>query len=394
MRRLVPLAVATVLLGFATPAFAFGTTPDPGYGSGGVVTYSTDVFKSVVTQVGTSSYVAYSTRNGALAVERRDQSGALDSAYGVGGVFTTADNYAKLVTAGAAADGSVYLVFVPFNSASSMRVMRIAPDGTQDLAYGSQGSAQTKMSVADTPRSVIVDASDRAYIVGDRDPPKAKPTAFVLRLTATGHLDATFDGNGRRNFADRPNSVATGLAVGPRALVVVGSQGRTGLATRLLLTGRLDRTFANHGYATVGSKVGAVTLTSVLLAPTLRVAGVAVQTKPHQEWVIAGPLFGRHHRVALCAGCLITASPVLAVDGSVIAAGVRQRRGTDRPLLVGVLASGAPDPGIAPSGYAFVGPFGDQVPIDLGVDGSTVLVSTRSLSASAGATVTRFIPGP
>lgn len=388
MRRLLALAVAALLLGTAAPAFAFGTTPDPSYGTAGVVSYPNGVSEVWLMQAGTSTYVAYSTLNGALVVERRDQTGGLTSQ------FSTADATGAVYGATAAADGSVYLLFVPFNAAATWRIMRVASDGTQDLSFGPGGSAQTRMSVADSPRAMAADAAGRVYVAGDRDPQRATPTAFVLRLSATGRLDRSFDTDGRRNFHDLANSSAAGLAVGAHAVVVVGSQGRNGFAARLRAGGALDPRFGRNGYAFIHAKVGAVVMTSVVLTPQLRVAGRVHQRKPRQDWLIAGPLFGRYHRLALCPRCQLTTSPVIASDGSVVGTAVRPRPGHDRTLLVGMLASGGPDPGIAATGYAAIGPVDQGKPLSVAVDGSAVLVSSRPAGTTTGATVTRYVPGP
>jgi uncharacterized delta-60 repeat protein len=394
MRRLAPIAVAVWLLCTAVPAFAYGAAPDPTFGANGVVTYSTDVFRAVVVQERGWTYVAYSTRNGALTVERRDSTGSLDASFGSAGSFTTVVNTGSLVGATTANDGSVYLVYVPYNAATTYRVMRITSGGSHDLTYGAKGAAGTRMTAADTATALAVDATGRLYIGGKSAPRRGKPVAFVIRLTAAGAMDRTFSDDGRRGFGGLPNSGAAGLAVRAHSVVVVGAQARIGFATRVRENGSLDRTFGNHGYQLVKSRVGSLALTSVTVRPSLQVVGVVKQAKPRQEWLIAGPLFGRRHRLRLCPGCLVTASSAIGPDGSVVTAGARPHLGSYRPFLAGLLPSGAPDTGLSATGYAFIGRSSPARPMSVAIDGSALLVSTMSGSPTEGATLARFLPTP
>jgi uncharacterized delta-60 repeat protein len=395
MRRTMVAGLAAVtLVATAGPAFAYGTTPDPNYGTGGVVSYPSDVFEGLVLQVGTSTYLVATTQNGAVIVDRRDQTGALDASYGSGGEFTTPDNTGFVVAATATSDGSVYAVLSPFGPSNRYQVLRVTNAGVADTSFGASGFARTPTNAADSPLAITVDPNGRVYVSGERVPPRGKSYAFILRLTATGGTDRSFAGDGRRDFSKLASSALIGLAAGARTVVAVGVAGPHALATRLRNNGSIDPRFGDHGFVTATSKRGPTAFTSVTLTPTLKVAGLRLQRKTRLESLISGRLPGHLRSVPLCTGCRVSALPIIAPDGSVVTAGLHQHRKTARAFLAAALPNGAADTGISPTGWALVGPVGQSVPLSLAVDGAAVLVTSLSGSATTGTTITRYLPNP
>lgn len=117
---------------------------------------------------------------------------------------------------------------------SSAAVMRFTADGSLDPTFGSGGVLVTDLGfeapsvptgkypgTAVGVRSIAVDSGNRAVITGGAvvkastcGPTGTLSTAYVARLTETGALDSSFDGDGLRPIADLASVVQGALTPG------------------------------------------------------------------------------------------------------------------------------------------------------------------------------------
>src|SRR5262249_40038499 len=106
-------------------------------------------------------------------------------------------------------------------------VARFQSDGTLDTSFNGNGKAIfPSNSIIEHANWVTVDSLDRVIIAGySYDGTKSE--VFVARITATGELDTSFDGDGKVTFDfGDPYQEAWGVAVDSQdRVVVVGDAG-------------------------------------------------------------------------------------------------------------------------------------------------------------------------
>jgi uncharacterized delta-60 repeat protein len=184
--------------------------------------------------------------------------GSLDSTFGSGGIVTTSlgarsSDYAfgvvvqsdgKIVAAGGSetSSGERYLDVVRYN-----------PNGTLDVSFGSGGIVQTQFSDISVWYGGIVLQSDGKILVGNT----VGGTFELVRYTASGTLDQTFNGSGTVSTHIGANTaLLTGVAletVNGNAKIVAAGDASAGAGYNALalarynLDGSLDTSFGNSG---------------------------------------------------------------------------------------------------------------------------------------------------
>jgi uncharacterized delta-60 repeat protein len=169
-------------------------------------------------------------------------------------------------------DGKVVIVGRTGESPSRAFVLRVvvgaAFDVTVDSGFGTSG--WTVLSAAQSLRlnDVALDGLGRVVAVGGADLAGGDTDFLVVRLTATGQPDNSFDGDGRRTFAFSAASTfpeeATAVGIDSSNRVVAAGRAATTSAAggefavcRLLETnGGFDNTFSGDGRLLVGFDLG------------------------------------------------------------------------------------------------------------------------------------------
>jgi uncharacterized delta-60 repeat protein len=207
--------------------------------------------------------------SGDFAVARLTPDGTLDNSFNGNGkvlidfgvdFFGSAsavavDTSGRLIVAGYMNEGG---------SPGHFALARLTDLGALDTSFDGDGIATVAFGVDDGARSVAVDAQNRVVVAG----PSYNGSNYdfaLARLTTSGALDSTFNGDGMTTFAFGPSDDhANGVAVDSLGRVLVagdtynGSQYVFALA-RLTTAGALDPGFDGDGQMTVpiGSNDGA-----------------------------------------------------------------------------------------------------------------------------------------
>jgi uncharacterized delta-60 repeat protein len=242
---------------FALARFLPDGTPDPSFGSAGMVVMTLRAGERdsiVAALVGTPGgrIVACGATNdtaggGALALARFGASGHLDPTFGSGGLVFGAPGLCDAMARGPA--GTLLLGGFTYDAAGrpTITAARYLPDGRPDTAFGAGGAVTTGIPLDSSAGflHVLAQPDGKVVLTGQWD------AGFELvRLDASGRLDPTFGAGGVvRTAAPGP------LTCGPAALqangrIVLGGQEQIGgsdrrfAIARYLPDGSLDQGFA------------------------------------------------------------------------------------------------------------------------------------------------------
>ncbi|HRK30668.1 MAG TPA: hypothetical protein PLD59_06270, partial [Tepidisphaeraceae bacterium] len=201
-------------------------------------------------------------------LERLHTNGSRDTTFGIAGVVTLPagnDSYADL-----AVDSLGRIVIVGAREGTGVLVRRLLPSGATDTGFSGDGVTTIGFGVGtdfDRAEGVAIDASDRIVIVGeDWSTGGILANTAVARLTTTGLLDTTFDGDGKATFDFSPipfgsgGDLANAVQIQQDGKIVMVGQvqvtlGATfdWLVARLNANGSRDNTFGTLGLRTVNA---------------------------------------------------------------------------------------------------------------------------------------------
>ncbi|MFM8531739.1 MAG: hypothetical protein ACKOD2_19110, partial [Ilumatobacteraceae bacterium] len=222
-----------------------------------------------------------------LAINRYLSSNGLDSSFGSGGqvLMPIGALVSGVLGAGVTSTGKLLIgVTVPGGTNPGIKFIRLNQDGTPDATYGSGGFVTFPWSSWGTegiPTSMHVYPDGRILLAGGVTTSYSPPVSIgrVIRFTASGQPDPTFDGDGVVDFdtspADEENLASVTVDTSNR-IVLVGhikssSTGETdSLVLRLLDTGSPDTSFGavSSGYRVIdNSPFGDDLLTDVAIIP-------------------------------------------------------------------------------------------------------------------------------
>ncbi|MGC4116431.1 MAG: delta-60 repeat domain-containing protein [Myxococcales bacterium] len=184
--------------------------------------------------------------------------GVLDPAFGQGG-FVTGPGFLEAtesVGMGIALDSAERIVGAGFavnaatpTSGRDLVVWRFIDSGEKDPTFGETGHFLENVAAFDTGFDVLVDSSDRVVVSGyEAFPYLDCPTLW--RLTTSGTLDPTFDGDGKTSLAFDPEVQGDGLARDPTdgSYVLAGRQRSAYMvAVRFTSEGAIDTSFNSSG---------------------------------------------------------------------------------------------------------------------------------------------------
>lgn len=237
---------------------------DPTFGVGGQVTTrlsspSQDSARATAIDSLGRIIVAGYTENGSnldFAVARFTPAGTLDMSFGgIGQVSVdfrmnndfaysvAVDSLNRIVVAGETWDGS---------GGNDFGVARFTTSGVLDTSFDGDGKQIVNFGASDSVSGVAIDSLNRVLIVGGMSNGTNRDFA-VVRLTGTGALDSSFDGDGKLNIDFGSREIASGVAVDSLGrIVVAGTAFVSGAAddfavTRLTNAGALDNSFDIDG---------------------------------------------------------------------------------------------------------------------------------------------------
>lgn len=199
-------------------------------------------------------------------------------------------------------------------------------------AYGTSAGRTVisfRPGVDEIPHAVAVDATGRAYVVGETG-----GDTLVARLRPDGTLDPTFDANGGRDHDLGDRDRGTDALVTPVGTLLIGAVARDDHAvTAILPSSAIDTSFGDIGLALLPSP-GAPASTSLARAADGRLLAGGITLPESSTRAVVGRL-GSDGRVDATFGSagLVTYDPSGSTSGAVVVdeAG-RPLRGLREPL--------------------------------------------------------------
>lgn len=240
-RALASVALAMILPGVAQAA----TTLDAAFGNNGRYIVSPPVgyqfFRTLAHLPrpggGSVAVVYYRHDNPAFCPADRDCIGLypFNAAGAMTGALTVPIGLNFSTVGGAAIDSQGRIVVVGSIQRSGndhdFQIIRLLPDGTADTSFSGDGITSVAFDIGDSlydrANAVKVDSQDRIVVVG-RVAMASNDTDFgIARLTTSGMLDTSFNGNGRRTIAfdlgtTNLDDEATSVAIGNDQRIVIG----------------------------------------------------------------------------------------------------------------------------------------------------------------------------
>jgi uncharacterized delta-60 repeat protein len=216
---------------------------------GGILTIDSRAVRGAVAALGAIAAIAIGSEQASAAA------GALDSAFGTGGVFSfpgAADEGRGPVVA-SQPDGKVILVV---DTGADATVLRLNADGAPDPTFDGDGRAtiDSGAGAGDDPYAVALQADGKIVIAGVSAPTSGGEDPAAFRLNPDGTPDATFGTNGVRVIGESPgNAAAFSLALQPDGRILLGGAAdNKPVVYRLRQDGVfLDASFGSGGSATI-----------------------------------------------------------------------------------------------------------------------------------------------
>jgi uncharacterized delta-60 repeat protein len=240
-------------------------TPDPGFGTGGIVKlgfFGKGAGANAVAvqpdgKIVVAGFALDATGiNGDLALARLDPDGTLDPGFGTGGLVTTnlgteGDDVRAVVVQ---PDGRIV---VAGSADEDIAFARYLPDGTLDASFGHGGSTITDLGSDDVANGVALTPDGSILIAGYTLGPGINRDFLLARYRADGGLDATFGDHGTvKTDVSGGDDFAENLTVdGQGRIVLVGRATSPTILDMALVRyrpdGTLDTSFDGDGILTV-----------------------------------------------------------------------------------------------------------------------------------------------
>ena len=280
--------------------------------------------------------------------------GTFDNTYGVDGLATAPGNVLIPGSMDVDAQGRIVVSGGTWNgSVVSTEVTRFTKAGRVDRTFGLNGTARIASApsgaVGGTESAVAPDG--RIVVVGYRVDPTStsvlKPTTTVVaRLTTTGRLDATFDGDGFA--APQPGRAVAVKIDGAGRAVVLGEDGHGSFIRRYLTNGHVDPTFGSGGLA----RITGPRLVELAVDATNRDVVAGSENGPSVARLTAiGALdasFGSGGVVRYVPWSSDVLALAIQADGRIVLTGFDSNHALSQ--VARLLANGTPDPGFGTHG--------------------------------------------
>ncbi len=173
---------------FALARYQTDGTPDPSFGSGGLVTTSIfgndDQARAVAIQADQKIVVAGHATDSVpeFAVARYNVDGSLDSSFGSGGLVTMSlfGNDDEAFAVAIARDQKIVVTGYALSGAREFAIARFNPDGTPDATFGTGGSATTSIDGLGDQASAMAIQADGRLVAGGFTTQSATGRDFAL----------------------------------------------------------------------------------------------------------------------------------------------------------------------------------------------------------------------
>jgi uncharacterized delta-60 repeat protein len=260
-------------------------TRDSGFGSDGIVTTTIGISNSVAYAAALQSdgniILAGSSVSGGkttIALARYiSTTGALDPAFGVGGVVTTSLSTGSDVARGMAIQPDGRIV-VGGNASGQLAVARYNSDGTPDTSFGTGGTATLVLS-ATVGNAVAIQPDGKIVLAGYSDKDGTDDFA-VVRFMVTGTLDTSWNrpyGWVLTDFGGSSEDQGRAVAVQPDGKIVVAGSTTSGVghpqfaAARYNASGSEDAMFGVNGRVRVAFGAAEDRANALAIQPTGRI---------------------------------------------------------------------------------------------------------------------------
>jgi uncharacterized delta-60 repeat protein len=214
------------------------------------------------------------------AVARLAPSGSPDTTFGPDGVreivFTDPNQGSR--ASGVAVDSAGRIVVLahaldPNTLQGLIAVARLGPDGSLDTSFNGTGQRVFNFGLAGTQgSSLVIDGASNIIITGLDDAFFSSTPVVVVKLTAAGQFDLSFNGSGVVRLALGTYSDRLPAAIDTNGRIVVASESNVNgqqafQLARLTSAGAMDSSFGVGGVAAIGltDPVPAAVLTSMAL---------------------------------------------------------------------------------------------------------------------------------
>jgi uncharacterized delta-60 repeat protein len=211
-----------------------------------------------------------------FAFARFNTNGSLDPSFGVGGMklMQVGDNSAGDYATSLALQPDGKIVAAGYTDANgtganpnNFAIVRLLDNGSLDPDFNGTGKQTVDFGNDDRAAAMTIQTDGRLVVAGSRDAGGGASDFAVARLTFTGKLDNSFDGDGQQTINIGGNSglilatsdYATGVKVQQDDKIVVGGFSTLNVvggipnfaAARLTKVGGFDTTFGTDGVQTV-----------------------------------------------------------------------------------------------------------------------------------------------
>jgi len=186
---------------FALIRYTAAGALDTAFGTGGIVTtdfggydYAYDLAIQSDGKILLAGYTDNASCGYDFALSRYTSGGVLDTAFGTGGIVTTDfGGYDYACDLAIQSDGKIVLAGQAGGDAALARYLS---DGTLDTTFGTGGRVTTDAGGYDAAYGVAIQSDGKVVIAGQTDGVTCYSDTLVARYTAGGQLDTSFDTDG------------------------------------------------------------------------------------------------------------------------------------------------------------------------------------------------------
>jgi uncharacterized delta-60 repeat protein len=384
------LLVALLALS-ADAALAAPGSLDPGFGQAGRATIASagsEYANAVAVQPDGKTIVA-----GGDVVYRLNADGSLDPTFnGNGRLAIASDGAASAQALALQPDGKILVAGSAFaNIDTDVVVHRLKPDGSFDPTFGTDGARRIVSNAREDARALAL-APDGKLLVAGSAVVDTHVEAVVYRLNSNGSDDSTFNGNGRLIIDSRATANAV-AAMADGRIVVAGVGGAAGaksdaIVYRLTPTGSLDPTFNGNGRLAIDGggfeEADALALQPdgkiiVAGATSVNAAALVYRVNPNGS---LDPGFDGDGSVRLDeAADAIAFGLALQRDGKIVVAGSTSVNDNGDAVVHRLNANGSADAGFGQAGTVGIDGGGNEYAyaVALQADGKIVVAGSTSL---------------
>jgi uncharacterized delta-60 repeat protein len=225
------------------------------FGSYGKVSYADFFSASRVALQSDGKIVVVGTRNDDFQIVRLTPTGALDSSFDNDGWLNDIDTQLSIPKdVIVQSDGKIVVCgYAEVGGDADFGIARYTTSGTRDISFSGDGKMTVPFGAEDMCESVVQQLDGKLVLAGSRESTSTfgDNDFAVARLLSNGALDGTFDGDGKLTTGFGGEENATDVALQSDGHIVVLGAAPIGtnksFIARYLASGKLDSTFDGDG---------------------------------------------------------------------------------------------------------------------------------------------------